>query len=193
MKQHEKDAQKLWARYLLGKTNEDDFWQKYEALLEQQERKKEGFISHATAPLPQILSTQVYHNSFWRLFVEAVLFNIVLTCTWFLFEFFLKVKGGSWQLLLLLVFYIIPWLALIRTYGYFSLHPHGLLIKRWGCSPNKFAWRQIKKVEFKQNRYVEIVTYGDTYAMGIAMSSKQRDELKTAIEYYINTPMPSRI
>lgn len=190
----EQVANQLWAGY--AAQNKDDFWQSYEALMVLQKTEQKSRVDRAIldASLLQNFSTQVYHNSFWRLFVEVAIANIALTCIWFSLKLLLKAEGGGWQLLI--VFYIIPWLGLISNYHSFSLHPHGLLIKKIGYGSDKFTWREIKQIEFvvvKQIRYLKIFTYGDTYTIRAAMSGKQREELKTAIEYYINTPMPSRI
>lgn len=148
MKQREKDAQKLWAHYLLDKTNEDTFWQKYEALLEQEPEKG------ITDKVVEIISEKekIYYSgtvpSFFLLVVitAGLLYGLIV---------FSQSKFGGWTLLgvSLLVFFILSAFSMFyQMFAYIKIAESGMYLKKglW-CKVHHFPWQYIKNVKLKES------------------------------------------
>lgn len=187
----EQKAEQLWQNY--AGNDEARFWKQYEKLVKGQKPKKVPAPTPATAPMPQRLSTQVYHNSFWRLGFWAFLANVLVVWVWMYSPVPNLVARFYW---LMLAGFIIPWLKFAWDYHKFTLNAYAISVSKAGIPYDKLDWGEVKKVEYivlNSKYYLKLTTHQRAYTFRVVISGKQRDELKTAIEYYINTPMPSRI
>jgi hypothetical protein len=186
MKQHEKDAQRLWARYLLGKTNEDTFWQKYEALLEQQERKKGGFEPILAQP-PLRTNRSVYEASSEHLIYRVLVANLVIVLIYVFYNF--KEQSPIYQLLLLVGF-IAPWISFMRKHYTFTLDDHGLEVGKIGMLSHTIPWDEVKKIEFirlKGSYHLKVITQQTVFIFRTSMSIDIREKSRRAIDFYLIT------